>query len=449
VINLKGEMFTSALNVACTSLIKLVSTLILTRLLYPEAYGIVVVLVSIGFALEMISDLGTAAFLVRHERGDTREVVSTVWTVRLLRSVLNGGMLFLLAPQIAGFYELPALRDSLRIYSITFFLAGLESMSFVLSVRRQNSRINNYCELVAVLLTTTFVIAFSYFRRDHVGMVLGMVLHQLAMTVMSHCFYRSSRPELRWNRGVVGEFLGISKVVAPSSFLTLLTVQFDRLIFLRLFDVGLLGVYGLANNILAPADNLANRLSNSVLYPRCAEIFRTNPKNYKDLYYTQNRRLLVVVMLAPAIMAGAGVLIVETLYDSRYALAGVLIMTLAFRSLMYAMVTPCEVMLWAAGHVRVTLVTRVLRIGWLVPLSLLGYQLYGFVGFLAFVATDYLPCLVYVLYVQRKSGFLSARVESFRAVCAIGAFLFAYAASSALAGPANAVKHILIDLIKL
>ena len=40
-INLKSDLLASALNIGGMSMIKLVSALILTRLLYQEAYGIV------------------------------------------------------------------------------------------------------------------------------------------------------------------------------------------------------------------------------------------------------------------------------------------------------------------------------------------------------------------------------------------------------------------------
>ena len=48
------------------------------------------------------------------------------------------------------------------------------------------------------------------------------------------------------------EILGFSKFTMPSSMITIALSQFDKIAFLRLFDLNSLGIYGLAGNIAAP-----------------------------------------------------------------------------------------------------------------------------------------------------------------------------------------------------
>ena len=131
--NLKGELFSSTFTYGVTAIIRLASSLILTRLLSPESYGIYGILLSFLFMIELLSDVGTVALLVRHPRGDDVRFVHTLWTVRLIRSVINFSILFIGAPIIAAIYNAPILTSAFRFLSFWFLLSGLESMSFVLA----------------------------------------------------------------------------------------------------------------------------------------------------------------------------------------------------------------------------------------------------------------------------------------------------------------------------
>ena len=68
-IDWRGELVATVGCFAGISLIRLISSVTLTRLLYPEAYGIVAMMSMAAFVLEMVSDIGTVALLVRHPRG--------------------------------------------------------------------------------------------------------------------------------------------------------------------------------------------------------------------------------------------------------------------------------------------------------------------------------------------------------------------------------------------
>ena len=95
-----------------TAVIKLGSSLILTRLLNPEAYGIFAILFSFLFMIELMSDVGTIGLLIRHPRGSEVRFVHTVWTVRLIRCAFNFCLIFFGAPVIAAVYQTPVLTSA-------------------------------------------------------------------------------------------------------------------------------------------------------------------------------------------------------------------------------------------------------------------------------------------------------------------------------------------------
>lgn len=431
-INFKGDLFGIAISFGGMALLRLVSTIILTRLLYPEAYGIVTIVASIAYLVEMLSDVGVLGLMVRHERADEQRFINTMWTIRMARSLLNGAIVFLLAPFFATLYDSPPLAEALRIFSVFFLFQAVESMSFALAVRRRQARTVSYCELTAAVVTTLFTVGFSYFWRDWRGMVIGMVLNRALMAAMSYRFFRSERPRLQFDREVFKASMGFAKYVAPSNLIAVVMAQFDKFIFLKLFDIRLLGLYGLAGNIVGMVDSLVLRVTRSVLFPRCAENFRRDPATVRDKYYHENVRLTLFILFLPAALGGASNLLVHVLFDPRYAYAAVIVRAFALRSAIAALADQAENLLLATGTQRPALLGNVLRIGWLVPGSLLGHAVAGFEGFLYMASLQGLPALVYFVWLQRRRGLLIARYEAMKLGYLAAVFLLSLLVSTQL-----------------
>lgn len=435
-VNVHGELFGSAVAFVAGAVIRLGSSLVLTRWLYPEAYGIVAILASVLFVLEMVSDIGVTGLLIRHKRGDERDFIDTLWTARLLRGALNFCLAFAMAPWIADIYGDPRIGDALRILSPWFLIAALESAAIPLAIRHQRARVVGYVELACSAVSTLFVIGFSYYSRDHWGMVYGMLVGRALQTAASYFVARSSRPRWRLERHALRELLGFSKYVMPTSVLTMILTQFDKVVFLRLFDLRLLGIFGVASSIGMPVSGLLTRVHQFVLFPRCTETFRRNPTALRDEFYLQNIRLMALTTTLPAIVGGAAQQIVELLFDSRYAGAGFVLGALMLRAGLQAILEPAEIVLIAVGYPRAQMLSNLIRLGWLVPASLLGYHWMGFHGFVLMVALDALPALVYTLWAQSRRGLLVPRFEALRVLLATLCWGVSYAAATALGSTA-------------
>src|SRR5688572_8201645 len=69
-------------------LLRLFGNLLLTRLLTPEAFGLMAVVQAFVVALAHLSDVGISQSIVVHRRGDDPAFLNTVWTVQILRGIL-------------------------------------------------------------------------------------------------------------------------------------------------------------------------------------------------------------------------------------------------------------------------------------------------------------------------------------------------------------------------
>lgn len=105
---IRGSLWTLG-GYGTSQLLRFASNLILTRLLFPEAFGLMSLVHIFLQGLEMFSDIGIAPNIIHSDRGDDPSFLNTAWTVQAIR----GGGLWLLACAIAWpaarFYSEPML----------------------------------------------------------------------------------------------------------------------------------------------------------------------------------------------------------------------------------------------------------------------------------------------------------------------------------------------------
>ena len=411
-INLKGELFSSTFTFGLTAAIRLVSSLILTRLLNPEAYGIFGILLSFLFMIELMSDVGTIGLLIRHPRGDEPKFVHTIWTVRLIRCSMSFCLVFFAAPLIAAIYQVPALTNAFRVFSFWFLIAGAESLSFAIAQRRQMARISNYAELISNAVMTIFVIVVASILKNHYALIYGSLLQRALLTVGSYFFYRDIGVGITFDREALKDQFKFGRFVWPSSVLSIVLTQYDKVVLLKFFGLTLMGIYSIAGNMIGPITGVIVHNARVVLYARCSEYFRTDRTTAGSRYYRENRRLLMMGALLPACVAGFAPLIVSVLYDARYAMVGAVLRILGLGGIMYAFQNTSENLLVASGRSHAVLMANVIRLSFLVPASFLGYYLYGFYGFLWFNFLATIPLVIYFFFEQRKLGLLDIKSES-------------------------------------
>jgi lipopolysaccharide exporter len=410
-VNFKGELFSSTFTYGVTAAVKLGSSLVLTRLLSPEAYGIFGILLSFLFMIELMSDVGTVGLLVRHERGNEVKFIHTIWTVRLIRCSLNFCLVFFGAPIIAALYKTPLLTSAFRTLSFWFLLMGAESMSFVLAQRDQRARIANYADMFSNATMAFFVIGVASVLKNHFALIYGALLQRALLMIASHFFYRKVGVGLAFDRQALADQFKFARYVLPSSLLTVVLSQYDKIVLLKLFNLTVLGVYGIAQNMLGPVTGIIVHNARVVLYARCAEYFRTNKETARSRYYTENRRLIMVGTILPAVVAGFSESIVSILYDTRYAMVGPILMITGLAAIIVAFQYASENLLVASGRSYIVLLSNAIRLCTVIPASLLGYYFFGFYGFLWFNLAATIPLLMYFYWEQKRSGLLDLASE--------------------------------------
>ena len=107
---------------AATLVLRLGGNVVLTRLLDPQAFGVVGVIVSVMIVLTMLTDLGFFDFVIRHARGGERRFLDVIWTIRLVQGALLSLVMLASAWPIAAFLGKPDLAWPIAVTAPLFLI---------------------------------------------------------------------------------------------------------------------------------------------------------------------------------------------------------------------------------------------------------------------------------------------------------------------------------------
>lgn len=232
----KGETSIVTGSFMLGNIIRVLSTVVLTRLLAPEAFGAIGLVTSVMVVFQMMSDIGYGAFIIRHPKADDPEFRHTMWTIRLCRSVLLSALMFAASGILADLLGKPELTNLLRLFSIYFILEALASVSLVIAIRERKLVKMSIVELSGAVIQLVGSIVLAIFLKSYWAIAIAMLFSYASRIAFSYLMFEDSRPAFRFNRGYARELFNFAKIIIPSSAITLLLSQSDRIVLSRILD---------------------------------------------------------------------------------------------------------------------------------------------------------------------------------------------------------------------
>ncbi len=168
----------------CVRGMGLLSTLVLARLLAPEAFGIVAVAMVLAGLVEALAETGQRLALLRLPDPGRAEY-DTAWTLGILVGLVVGGVLFALSWPAAAFVGDPRVVPVIQVLALKPVIAGLENIGTV-DFQRRFEFGRDFRFGVATKLASVFVgVGAAVVFRSHWALVAGILAATLSRTVWS------------------------------------------------------------------------------------------------------------------------------------------------------------------------------------------------------------------------------------------------------------------------
>jgi O-antigen/teichoic acid export membrane protein len=322
-----------AIGFGCDVLVRLISSMILTRLLDPGAYGLISTVMVFMVFVGLLSDLGIKTIVTADDRGDDPGFLSTLWTMQVIRG-------FICAAAVAAFalvwqhalaqhwlaekssYANPLLPQLLLLISVSLVLTGFSSLKEFRLVRHLERGAIARMEIGTRIFTAFVTVGLAFLFRSVWAIALGMLLSNVMRTALSHLTLSGPHIGLRFDWTEIKHILKLSRWVALSSTMTVLTTQADKVLIGYGFGLATLGVYAIALTLYTSATTVVDQLNSSLGIPLIRALLEKSEADRLRAYYKFRLPIDLYCAAGGTAMALFGPLFFKIVYDPRYLMGG-------------------------------------------------------------------------------------------------------------------------------
>jgi O-antigen/teichoic acid export membrane protein len=392
---------------------RFISNLIISRLLFPEAFGLMAAAMALIVSLTLISDVGVRTVIIQSHKEDPA-FLHSAWTFQWIR----GTALWIILTAASSLLFFPGLRAALPegtvfanplfapvviALGLTLLISGFESTAATLNMRRLNFKPNFIAEVASRLISLPVTIAFAYLLESVWALVLGTLSGLLVKVLLSHAIMPGPSMRVSFRRDHFREIFSFGKWINVSSMATFVVSQSGTLVLGLLLPASVLGLYYIAKILADTTEAFLERLNSSLTLPVLSEVVRNNPTELNHKYYRFRTPIELVAFTSAGFLFAAGDWIVNFLYDPRYATAGVFLRVLSLGILLY----PFQLIrggFVASGRPQIQALATVVQAMSLTICIAFGYYFYGPIGAVAGIAGSGLfPSLVLITSALRVS----------------------------------------------
>ena len=224
---------------------RLVRNMILARLLAPDQFGLMAIVLAASGLFEAITEIGIRQAVIQNPRGDRPEFLNVAWWISAVRGALVCVVGCLAAPYVARFYGDVSLTPLLQVVMLSMFIGGLTNPRLAVLEKQLRFGPCVWITQGSGLAATVISLVAAVYVRSVWALVLGVVAEAFIRTVLSYVAF-PFRPRLSIDRDSWRDLVAFARGMAGLSLLTCVVLQADVFVLGRVCSKEQLGMYSLA-----------------------------------------------------------------------------------------------------------------------------------------------------------------------------------------------------------
>lgn len=320
----------SGIRFASDFALRFASTIVLTRLLAPEIYGVFAVVLLYMYLLELFSDVGLRSLILTKEGEVGDGFLRSCWSISILRGLVIALFSALIAAVIALLqgqgvfspdspYAEPLLAWVIVSLGGATFVLGLQSPMVYMRERDMKFGRVTIVYVVTNVIGLIVTIALAYYLRSIWALVLGHAAKCTIQVVMSFIFFPGPAMRFDLNREDIGLVIDRGKWIIGHSVLYALSNSADRLVLGFVMTSSTFGFYFIARQLV----DLVARFLMSIDAQMGIQVFthlqKSQTAQFRRNYYRYRLFFDVLAGLSVGMGFVLAPLLVEIIYDDRYA----------------------------------------------------------------------------------------------------------------------------------
>ena len=396
---------------AVQKVLQLGSNLILTRLLFPEAFGLMALAIVFLAGLQLFSDVGLKPAVIRDPRGDDPVFLNTAWTIQVIRGLFLCVVGAAIAYPVSLVYDQPILFPLLAVVSTTAAISGFASIGLATAERRLDFRTITMIQLAGQIASICVMVALAYIWRSVWALAVAHVISAMLTVAIGYVLLPKHQHRLAIDRDSAKSLVHFGRWIFLSTVATYLGGEGLKLLQGGLITPTEFGQLAIAYTIAGIPGELVSKLSGLLGLPALAETYRKDSrKAFFVLHALRTRTLCIATILFAAVMVSAQQAI-QLLYDNRYHAAGELLVALTLVNAISTVNIGYNGALLAIGKVSsyfsIMAGSAILRITGLA----LGYEIFDIMGMIYGIAIANLVTAMLVSVFMSRTSLLDLKLD--------------------------------------
>lgn len=360
--------------------LRLGGNLILTRLLFPEAFGMMAIINVACYGMTVLVDMGLGQSIVQNKRGNDPHFMNTAWTIQIILGVLIWLGLSALALPIATLYNVPQLAAMLPVVGLGSVISGFNSTKLYTAQRNLEAKRVTLIEFGTYAFGLLCTIYLAWLQQSVWSLVWGGLITSALKMIASHVFLHGIKNQFAWERDAYQHLIRFGRWVMWSSILSFLASEGARMLIGAVLDMRQLALFTLASTMSLMFWQAIMQLASRVFFPAYAEVYRDKPENLNSVLFKSRMAITLPNWGLAVLFIYFGTPLMGLLYDSRYQDSGIMLELLAAGTLVGCVWGSYTGVLLAMGKVATTTMLTAIQIVFQIGGMLLGYHYGGGMG---------------------------------------------------------------------
>lgn len=369
----------SAITEVMGKLVAPVSSMVLARLLTPDAFGVVATLNMVIAFAEIFTDAGFQRYLIQHEFKDAEDKdksTNVAFWSNLVMSFLLWGVIAIFSEQLATLVGNPGLGHVLTVACVSIPLAAFSSIQMALFKRSFDFKTLFWRRLAMILVPLCITIPLALWLKNYWALVIGTIavnlINAILLTVKSNW-----RPRRYYSLDRLKEMFSFCSWSVVDSVLVWATNYIDIFFIGMALSTYYLGVYKTSITTVGQFTTLITASILPVIMPSLSRLQNDLPEMRSTLLMFQKYTGVLLLPLGFGIFMFQD-LITDVMLGEQWGEAapfiglwGIMEVTTVILSRFCSPVYP------AIGKPRISVIVQILHLVVLVPAVIISGQ-YGF-----------------------------------------------------------------------
>ncbi|MCM1140873.1 MAG: lipopolysaccharide biosynthesis protein [Muribaculum sp.] len=295
-----------------SKLVQPISTMVLARLLTPEAFGIMVTATMVLSFTELFTDAGFNKYIVQHDfedEGALKKGISVAFWSNMVTSIFAWLLIVIFSPEIAEYVGSAGYGNCIAVSAACIPLAAFSSIQMAMYNRELDYKTLYYLRLIGVAIPIIITIPIAFITRSYWTLIVGMLSSHVVNAIV---LFLKSKWKITWfyDFKIFKSMFSFTFWSMVESVINWMTKYMDLFIVGKLLSDYYLGLYKTSMGTVAQITSLITASTSAILF---SSLSRYQNDNEQLRHYFLKFIRAISIILVPL---GMGIFLYQDLIEN-------------------------------------------------------------------------------------------------------------------------------------